>query len=576
MVDRKIDKWVYGLLEYEGTGKKDLNGDGGVNSYDAQMAGITNEIGIVFEAKAESIHEVLKSNPDGLGSGTARPDIFTEGNYSAFDILRFAVATREDLRFESIIKPEDSDYDTYEFVMSWDQNGDGIFDENDGENFNNSNWHFAFAQHSGDSRAMANNTGERSYARIDQFLAQPNQHLRFMPFSETMTKRRQQAWLKEQAYMEESDGKYIIPSLSVYAEYYDPDFGPREPDYYIENLEVRAHNLRSDIYQPGVITFADVFLSAAEQGHEFKLTWWPTLNDGTIVEHLTLQSTPVGKGGTYRGYEGRTGWPEFLPDIRWPNDGAQREPCGNFGLDGKTGSEGQLDFDTCFRDFFAWNQQGGYHGMLTASARIQRYSHGPVWVSFVPMDMMIPYILPEYSANETIEHNFGNDDTVILQTLDVPTTAEDGIAPILDDNHFGWQIADCNQCHNAEKDPKGHGGHSWPVNSADGFSVTQPYYCASCHGSNGAPERHNIDTSCFWCHSKDKQPKNHGTASTSRIQKSEDMFTNRLTQIERWAPLTNEPILQGDVVTGNNDAYKRDKAFPDPYSCGTCHTQKTQ
>ncbi|RTR38673.1 hypothetical protein EKG38_10865 [Shewanella canadensis] len=569
----RAEWWRFGWGEFEGNKGTDVNGDGVVNVRDADMAGIKNDAGLVFKAKADDIHKVLRSNPDGLGAGTARPDIFTEGNYSAFDIMRYVVATRDDLRFESVIKPEDSKYDTYEYTVSFDKNQDGIFNEDDGEYYNSPDWFYAMTQHGGHALDIPSRLGERFYLRSDQFWVQTGAQVRLQPFNSAMTGRRQLSWLKEQQFLAANDGKYIVPKITIV----DKD---RVPHTIVENLEVKAHNLRNDIFQEGVITFMDVFLSAAEQGYDFKLSWWPILSSGAIVNNFQLSANPLGDYGSFEGYDSRYSWSEF-DDFQWPGyngSGLNGPDCSQFGLDGKPDGEGQLDLDTCRRDFANFNEQGGYKGNIAVSARIARYPQGEVTLNYVDMSAMMTG-KSELNSDIPSEWDFsqGKDNTEVylLETLKAADENNpSGNAPIVDSNHFGWQIADCALCHNETKDPKGHGGASWPVNKAAGFDVVQPYYCSTCHGSNGAPEMHSNKASCYWCHSQDKMPSNHGEASSKMNIGLNESIPNRISRRGLYNQ-TNTNFDQYDgIVEGKNNFYWRAVTFPDPHSCATCHQAK--
>lgn len=169
-----------------------------------------------------------------------------------------------------------------------------------------------------------------------------------------------------------------------------------------------------------------------------------------------------------------------------------------------------------------------------------------------------------------------NTDVHLLQTLKVADKNNlSGNAHLLDESHFGWKIADCSLCHNENKDPNGHGGFSWPVNHAAGFNNIQPYYCATCHGNNGAPEMHSYTASCFWCHSQDKTPSNHGEASAKMTITKEDSVPNKVSRRGLYNRLNADFELYDDIIEGKNNFYSRTLSFPDPYSCATCH-QKSE
>lgn len=69
--DDKINAW---LDPFDPS--KDLNKDKMVNSFDAKLAGIVNTLEHGYEVDIEEMKKVLETNPDGLGAGTSRPDIY--------------------------------------------------------------------------------------------------------------------------------------------------------------------------------------------------------------------------------------------------------------------------------------------------------------------------------------------------------------------------------------------------------------------------------------------------------------------------------------------------------------------
>ncbi|WP_028114919.1 hypothetical protein [Ferrimonas kyonanensis] len=577
----------------------DVNGDGFVNALDANLAGIVNQQTDISRVSAEEIHRVLSTNPDGLGAGTARPDIFKEGSYSVFDLLRYMVATRDDLKFiGEITTPDDSEYNTHEFTLAYDRNGNGSFSD---EGEESSNWHFRFTQSMGKAGLYRDHSGEIPFNRMDMFLIKEEQRIRFIDASSSFKARLKHLWKSEADRLASNNGKVIVDSIG-----WSDD--PENP--IATNFEVKAHNLRNDVFQEGVITNMDVFLTLADRGHDFRLTWWPTLETGAIVNSFALSRAPVlGKTVGLRSFVTTTTvLNEFGNDIFF----SDRMP-GVCNFDAVTGRSDTINtpvpMTDCVRDFWSAFGIGGYFGNINNDLWLMPFGAENVVLSKQDLNNAGYHSLgtkiDSFSKNETIQwdynwrHNalvekgvktgFIDSDIVTLRTL-TPATEESqhGKAPLLNENHFGWKVADCTLCHNEEAAPQGHGGYSWPVNAADGFDEIQPYYCSTCHGNNGAPEAHGREARCFWCHSEDMLPKNHGPASTRKLLKHEDNWINTVTTRRKAGDDNNmygfsdnhSEVLEGDEkgygdrwVSSNND-YDFTKKFPDPFSCGTCHQDK--
>ncbi|WP_229360325.1 hypothetical protein [Ferrimonas sediminicola] len=555
----------------------DFNNDGWIDERDAHAAGVYNPEEVTIKIDAAQMHQLLMTNPDGLGAGTARPDIFVPGHYSVFDALRYLALTRDDLKLDAITSPEESGRDTYEFVLSWDSNGDGVFDEQDNDvyaNFQGKDWHFRSKYDGGEFRKIDSTIsgigpqGELTYSRMDQFWIQPGMTIRFQPFSPEMTARRRWAQDREMARFEEAGGKVIVPTLMF------NNFKENEQPKVISNLEVTAHNMRPDIFQPGVITKMDVFLSAADAGQDILFNYWPTLSTGAKIEHFALfrvngVASDVGRGWT-TGYGEKAIIKDFTRNSRCDFSSPEG---GNMDL--------VVDPEHCRID---WRTNFGGWAVHVMS---------DVWVMNQPVEYVYAEIkshykvwgMPEYSGKEIMERDFSKaedgSDIMTLQVFELPSE-QDG-TPLLRETHFGWGIADCTECHNEQKQPQGHGGHNWPVNSSDGFDETQPYYCATCHGSNGAPAGHGETARCFWCHdTKENRPLHHGDASTQRRYqaskgevKSNPYIYNTNSPKKELNALPRDSMGNyeeyTDLMSSVNSDWDMSRVFPDPYSCMTCH-----
>lgn len=554
---------------------RDLTGDGHIDERDAHLDGVFNPKATPVVIDAAKMHQLLRTNPDGLGAGSARSDIFKDGHYSVFDALRYLAATRNDLKIESVISPQESGRDTYEFTVSWDSNRDGIFDEQDNDlkdnlvnydNYLGKDWHFRFTFDGGDLTTL-NGTldglgpqGEVTYGRMDQFWVQPGMNIRFQPFSPEMTERRHWVQDREMARLAESGGKVILPLLRLM-----PSMTQAPTD--LINLEVTPHNMRPDIFQDDVITKMDIFLSAADTGTDIAFNYWPSLSTGAEVGHFALfraleVASEVGRG-----------WTTAYGDMAVQGDFNPHSKC-DFSSPAGGGQDILVDPEHCRLD---WNSNFGgnaLHIMPDVGVMNQ-----PVGFAMAAIKSHYELFgMTEYSGKVVTQRDFSPlEDGSDVMTLQVFPLPEDNQGPILEETHFGWGIADCTECHNEAKDPNGHGGYSWPINSSDGFDVTQPYYCATCHGNNGAPNGHGETARCFWCHAGESKPAHHGEASTQKLYQGDELKSND--------HIYNDPnelnALPRDK-DGNYQAYEKvwssvnsdwdmSRVFPDPYSCMTCH-----
>ncbi|USD36363.1 hypothetical protein [Ferrimonas sp. SCSIO 43195] len=582
-----ITNWYKECIR-EGIAKCDVTSntgqpDGFATVKDAQASGIKNlPHDVHFEVDLKQVEQVLMTNPDGLGAGTARPDIFVEGHFSAFDLLRYLVATRDDLRFDSITAEKDTNTKTIEFSLSWDRNDDGVFDEKDGEsNFNSHDWHFRFYANGGNfTRARGDSqgfspAGETNYYRMDEFWVQPGHHFTYQPYSEYMTNRRQ--WLMKEDVLrrEANGGKIIIPEILVLPKNHEDGFS-------VYDVEVKPFNMRPDIFQPDVITAMDMILSASDKIGGVKFTYWPNLSTDADVGHYAL--TKIGEKRSF----GMEGWYTYfykvmhqgeftLFNMQLPTcdffyaDGSQRDPLNP--IEGKE----RVPQTECEQDWY-----GNFGGdMVHVMPDVNVMNYGIDAMRLTWGEHYSLWGATKHTSLETTEWDFNlnlNDgnhtpDIAILRTFDLPKEPI-GNAPILSKEHFGYKIADCTLCHNENKEPLGHGGHAWPINVADGSDVQQPHFCASCHGSNGAPMGHGEVSRCFWCHSKDLKPENHGDASSKKLIKGEEKLKgNQLTTMfwgeptDRWGNRKN----YNEILAPINNDWTLSKSMPDAYSCVTCH-----
>ncbi|PMG51941.1 hypothetical protein [Shewanella sp. 10N.286.52.B9] len=552
--DDKIKTWM------NSDQAEDLDGDGRISFYDAQKAGVENPPIDYLEVNSSDVVAFLTENPDGYGQHTSRPDIFVEGQYSVFDVLRYVVHSDPQLKFDSVTPAEESPYNTFEFSISYDANNDGDF-TNDGDEFVNSpNWFFRFKTSAGDfQRATGEPNGEATYNRMDEMWAQHDLAIRFQPFHEVTTVRRQHLWEKEMARLDENG--QVISEILV------RDGNTPYPYPYVQNLKVTAHNLRPDVFQPGVITGIDWFMSAIDEGYDFKLSYWPTLDTGASVNsysvnHVNGITSSVGEG-----------WVNMMGEKEVATDYGPLPAC-LWDKEGKTASVSAFPAEDCIDDFqYAFG--GNKLHLMT-----------DVWVMSYPKEYgMLVYAnhynawgMEEYNGNDLgKEYEFSNGLVANLETLNSAKDANSDA--MLTESHYGWGKADCMLCHNPED---GHmNGAPLPVNTNDGFDIPQPYFCSTCHGTNGASEGHGATARCFWCHSSSKTPEFHGDAFSKRtvpsiidaINEEKDIFfyNNGSPVMPRDSAGNPNSYPDKGIISGANSDWSMSQTFPDPYSCMTCH-----
>ncbi|WP_153914401.1 hypothetical protein [Shewanella sp. TC10] len=554
----------------------------------AQDAGIVNEPwpeDHVVEVDLEKLHNTLITNPDGLGEGSYRNDIFVAERYSVFDILRYLAITLEDLTLTVTEDYQTSGLGTPTFTISWDEDGDGNLDEVD-----NPNWHFRlFAQGDEFTRAVSNTQGfhaggELNYLRMDEVLAQPNMTYNFQPFSEYMTARRH--WVQKRQVERQKERGMVLQQFEA-----NPPIGD---DVKLYDIPVKPLNHRPDIFQPGVITGMDIYVAAGKAAQErglgdFSYTFWNVLQSGADVGHYALTQF---LGIRNKGLQGWLTYyieGENYKDAPNTNRDVFKYPDCNWNAQGENvaaDSPDKISKEICRAEWAG--TFGGTLIHLMSDVYVHNYlpentvtRYGNQYASWNPDVISRPYD-SDYQVDDLLVHDFSEakdgSDVKTIRIHKLPTENSKNNAKILTETHFGWGIADCTLCHNEEKDPKGHGGANWPTAYTDGFDNTQPAFCASCHGANGGKAGHGELDTCFWCHDRDLANKKHGEASTLVQVTGDDIRANDEDRYGNVAPYPGYPSDSlgnykpyTSVTTSGTNHYRIGKVFPDPYSCLSCH-----
>lgn len=504
-------------------------------------------------------------------------DLFQQGHYSALDVLRYIGETRPDIEFK--LGEFNDEIGTYDFTVSWDRNGDGLFDSNDNidaeSNVNSPNWYARFIYGQGDvMRDGGQASLEVLYERLDELPVRNDLILRFESFSQAMTERRQTIQ-KNQVKRLNKYGGVVLPELIA-------NFNDGAGDVILaKNISVKPYEFRSDIFKAGTITGMDMLMSVHDSGQaKLGFNYWPTLLSNATVGNYAVTSVNEQRSEGLVGWLIRVGEKETFNDFFDPNPlnkGAGIVP--NIIAAGDKYCPWTLDsdqhtWDSAMLCYEEWgNGFGGAYVHIMSDTWVTRYSVGAIHLNYFNAMPM---------AFKPSELNSASDGKYPVHDINK------AVAP-LTDKHFGWKVADCGMCHSLDNIHLNGDSPALP-------DTIEPYFCASCHGNNGATLGHGETARCFWCHSKDLKMPNHGDASIERT----------IGDIACVDPQTGEPdatkmgpcatvsylpagtILPQDnagnfesefadvkysdkISTLGNSDWHTSVSFPDPYSCVTCH-----
>ena len=184
---------------------------------------------------------------------TIREDIFREGYFSIFDVLVYLDQTGQ-INMEYYF---DDEMNTY------------IISKLDGH----SEWWYD-AYYDGGWR-------ERSVFRMDHYPYKDKMSLKFVQSTTDYLESVYATYRDEIKRKEENGGITIIPDVYIRG---------KNTEWHFENIEVTAHNLRDDIFQPGVITAIDTIISLGEKGEiSYDLQWYESIGTAGIVKSYWVE-----------------------------------------------------------------------------------------------------------------------------------------------------------------------------------------------------------------------------------------------------------------------------------------------
>ena len=192
---------------------------------------------------------------------TVLPDLIQPGHFSIFDVL-VALGQRGDIELD------------YHYDASMATHVIDALEEKTG-------WWYQACYSAG--------WFEKNAQRMDQYLVKDETTIRF--FQERTDRRETlyQEFREEVERLEANDGRVVISRVIIE--------GPRRrPSVVLEDVVVRAHDTRSDLYTPGTMTALDILLSLGEQGHLdwLGLRWYEWIFTSDPVDHYFVEEVQAG------------------------------------------------------------------------------------------------------------------------------------------------------------------------------------------------------------------------------------------------------------------------------------------
>ena len=214
--------------------------------------------GQVSETEAK---ETASINIEGLGSfsfvpaevETTRPDIFMPGYFSLFDVL-VHLSDKGDIELN------------YDF--------DESLNTHVIENLNGHDYWWYSAYYDG-------GWTERSVFRMDHYPYKDKTTLNFVKVTEDYLDEVYKTYADEVRRRNDNGGKIIIPDVLIKG---------KTETYHFKDVEVTPHNLRSDMFQSGVITAIDTILSLGEAGLlSYDLQWYESIGTAGLVKSYWVE-----------------------------------------------------------------------------------------------------------------------------------------------------------------------------------------------------------------------------------------------------------------------------------------------
>jgi hypothetical protein len=229
-------------------GRPDAAGDAGEAEYD--------QIRVFGEVGDTAASLPARVSIDGLGDfsfepkeiETVREDIFQEGYFSIFDVLVH-------LAKSGLIEM------SYKFDEEMNTHVITSLDHRDGW------WYSAYYD---------GGWPEESVFRMDHYPYKDNMTLRFVQKTERYLNSVYETYREEIRRKAANGGRLVVPEVVLKG---------RSETLVFHDLEVKAHNMRVDIFKPGVITALDVIITLGEAGAiSYDLQWYESLGTAGVVK----------------------------------------------------------------------------------------------------------------------------------------------------------------------------------------------------------------------------------------------------------------------------------------------------
>jgi hypothetical protein len=191
---------------------------------------------------------------------TLRSDIFKEGYFSVFDVL-VNVCKENDIDIKYHF---DSELRTY------------IIDSIEGEK----NWWYG-AHYNGRVGDVSKAPLEEPVHRMDFFPYKDWMNIEVYPVSEKRIDDIFSAFKAENKRLKSNNGKVIVPEVTLKT----PD-----QDLRFDDIEVKSHGLRNDVFQQNIMTGTDIMLSLVDKGDlNCDLLWRETYGTALIQGYYFVQ-----------------------------------------------------------------------------------------------------------------------------------------------------------------------------------------------------------------------------------------------------------------------------------------------
>ncbi|TKB53361.1 hypothetical protein [Ferrimonas aestuarii] len=472
----------------------------------------------IYSDSFEWLVKPMDVNMDGVKLDSIRDDVFAEGRGSFVDILLY-VADKYDLDVEL-------EWDE-ELQTHWIKSINGLtglpeaIDEEAKGQTQGGGWKMLVGQDIWEYEKDPT-TGETTkfmykeeeiYHRMDLFPAKNDMSVIFVQAQPGEMEIRRKKYRTEMQRFKDNGNKLIIPEIVI-------DFNP-EVRAVFNDIEVKPHNLRPDLYKKDVLTELDAWLSLQDawkdKGLNIQWSYWPKLSTRANVQGYV--ATAISFNGidsqghiinqTYTnngvcGFVHHTGERENYHDSGKQNSLYQRVMCQNRMDMGDGWDPSQCEFHA--KDYGPGERYEGHspHGTGYMQGYTPFGGNDPHLTGDAMVLFNVEYINYLGAAFGLKKYNgvaISGCDVDAKELIDLSGVIDisEAQAP-LTDSHFGWKNPDCGLCHN-------------PDNSHV-VKEMAPWKCAECHGNNGAPDSHGEVMTCGFCHAQTME--RHGDAYSNR------------------------------------------------------------